>query len=83
LLLARGKVYELLTNCIPPDVIMRAIVRSLLRRVDDELRHEVVHWAAYYEHRMRLGSKPVFHIEAFLAKFMALYKAWIATNFGG
>jgi replication factor C subunit 3/5 len=30
--------------------------------------------AASYEHRMQGGSKPIFHLEAFAAKFMAVYK---------
>jgi hypothetical protein len=30
---------------------------------------------------MRAGSKPIFHIEAFVAKFMALYKAWLVESF--
>ena len=51
----------------------QTLVSVLLRRVDDTIKVEVVHWAAYYDHRMELGSKPIFHIEAFIAKFMAMY----------
>jgi hypothetical protein len=40
--------------------------------VDDSIKTEVIHWAAHYNHRMELGSKPIFHIEAFIAKFMAM-----------
>jgi len=72
LLLVRSKLYELLTNCIPPDVVLRTLVAVLLRRVDDQIKTEIVHWAAYYDHRMELGSKPIFHLEAFIAKFMAM-----------
>ena len=72
LLLVRSKLYELLTNCIPPDVVLRTLVSVLLRRVDDQIKTEVVQWAAYYDHRMELGSKPIFHLEAFIAKFMAM-----------
>jgi len=72
LLLVRSKLYELLTNCIPPDVVLRTLVTVLLRRVDDQIKTEIVHWAAYYDHRMELGSKPIFHLEAFVAKFMAM-----------
>ena len=72
LLLIRSKLYELLTNCIPPDVVLRTLVAVLLRRVDDQIKTEIVHWAAYYDHRMELGSKPIFHLEAFVAKFMAM-----------
>jgi len=82
LLLARNKMYELLGNCIPPDVIMRTLTNVLLKRVDDLLKHETVKWAAYYEHRLKTGSKPIFHMEAFVAKFMAIYKRWILESFG-
>eukprot|EP00808_Paulinella_micropora_P001931 g55283.t1 len=81
LLLARTKMYELLANCIPPDVIIKALTKALLKRVDDQLRHELVRWAAFYDHRLRTGSKPIFHLEAFVAKFMAIYKAWIVATF--
>ncbi len=82
LLLVRAKFYELLTNCVPADVIMRTLTDSLLRKVDDQVRHQLVRWAAYYEHRMAQGSKPIFHLEAFVAKFMAIYKRWVIETFG-
>ncbi|CAM8888738.1 unnamed protein product [Rhodiola kirilowii] len=59
----RGKIYELLINCIPPEIILKRLLYELLRKLDAELKHEVCHWAAYYEHRMRLGQKAIFHIE--------------------
>ena len=39
-------------------------------KVDDVLKAQIIHWAAYYELRMRQGSKKIFHIEAFIAKIM-------------
>jgi len=77
LLMARTKMYELLTKCVPPETIIRGLTRVVLARLDDSLKHEVVQWAAFYEHRMQKGSKPIFHLEAFVAKFMALYKRWL------
>ncbi|CAN7125471.1 unnamed protein product [Brassica rapa subsp. narinosa] len=62
----RGKVYELLVNCIPPEVILKKLLHELLKKLDSELKLEVCHWAAYYEHRMRLGQKAIFHIEGCL-----------------
>ncbi|WZZ74677.1 hypothetical protein YC2023_086047 [Brassica napus] len=62
----RGKVYELLVNCIPPEVLLKRLLYELLRKLDSELKLEVCHWAAYYEHRMRLGQKAIFHIEGCL-----------------
>jgi len=41
---------------------------ALLPKLDEELKPEVIHWAAFYEHRIRLGSKTIFHLEAFVAK---------------
>lgn len=72
LVLAREMLYELLTNCIPPDVILKVLVRELLTKLDDQLKHEVIYWAAFYEHRVQIGSKEIFHLEAFIAKFMSL-----------
>ncbi|XP_020096653.1 replication factor C subunit 5 [Ananas comosus] len=78
----RGKLYELLVNCIPPEIILKKLLSELLRKLDSELKHEVCHWAAHYEHKMRLGSKPIFHLEAFVAKFMSIYKEFLIASFG-
>lgn len=32
-------------------------------RVDEQLKAEVARWAAYYDHRLKLGNKPIFHLE--------------------
>ncbi|KAG9141609.1 hypothetical protein Leryth_022364 [Lithospermum erythrorhizon] len=77
----RGKLYELLTNCIPPEVILKRLLSELLKKSDAELKLEVSHWAAYYEHRMRLGQKAIFHLEAFVAKFMSIYKSFLLSQF--
>lgn len=42
LYVVRGKMYELLVNCIPPEVIFRRLAVELLRKLDDELRHKVL-----------------------------------------
>ena len=80
LVLAREMLYELLTNCIPPDVILKVLVRELLTKLDDQLKHEVVYWAAFYEHRVQIGSKEIFHLEAFIAKFMSLVSICAMTR---
>jgi replication factor C subunit 3/5 len=74
--------YELITNCIPADVILVTLTRELLKvMAEDDLKHEVMHWAAYYENRIKAGTKEIFHLEAFVAKFMSLYKKWIVSSF--
>ena len=82
LLEARKNVYELLANCIPSTIIIQQLTKELLKRIDMELRHKVIKAAAFYEKRMQQGTKDVFHIEAFIAKFMYLYKSHLVECFG-
>lgn len=76
LFVVRGKLYELLINCIPPEIIFKKLTTELLRKTDDCLRHKVVFFASQFEHRLQQGSKPIFHLEAFLARVMSEYKQW-------
>ena len=82
LLKVRGKLYELLTNCIPADMIIKQLVSALMSSIDHSLAVDVIKWAAFYEHRLHLGQKDIIHLEAFVAKFMALYKNFISAFFG-
>ncbi|MBN3290645.1 RFC3 factor, partial [Polypterus senegalus] len=77
LLEVRGRLYELLTHCIPPEIIMKGLLSELLNNCDGHLKGEVSQMAAYYEHRLQLGSKAIYHLEAFVAKFMAVYKRFM------
>jgi replication factor C subunit 3/5 len=79
---SREKLYELLVNCIPADMILKTLVRELIKNLDDGLKQEVMEWAAFYEHRISQGRKEIFHLEAFIAKFMALYKRYLNELFG-
>ena len=81
LMAAREKIYELLVNCIPADIILKTLVRELTRNLDDTLKAELFEWAAFYEHRIALGSKEIFHLEAFIAKYMAIYKKYLNELF--
>lgn len=81
LMATREKLYELLINCIPAQVILKTLVMELLNSLDDSIKGEVITWAAFYEHRISLGSKEIFHLEAFIAKFMAIYKKYLADLF--
>mmetsp|Transcript_32993 Transcript_32993/g.98215 ORF Transcript_32993/g.98215 Transcript_32993/m.98215 type:complete len:356 (-) Transcript_32993:39-1106(-) len=72
----RGKLYELLANCVPAELIIKTLLFELLKKLDEELKVEAVHWAAFYEHRLQEGQKAIFHLEAFVAKFMSVYKTW-------
>ncbi|RMZ77670.1 hypothetical protein DV738_g4285, partial [Chaetothyriales sp. CBS 135597] len=75
----RAKLYDLLTHCIPATIILKTLCWNLVERkeVDEELKPEIVKWAAFYEHRVRQGSKVVFHLEAFVARFMHLFESYL------
>jgi replication factor C subunit 3/5 len=75
LIACRAKIYELLVNCIPADALIRKLLACLLEKVKcDPAKHELAAWAAAYEHRLQLGQKEVFHIEAFCARAMQVLK---------
>lgn len=40
------------------------------------IKPEVLKFAVMFEHRCKEGSKAIFHLEAFLARVMALYKGY-------
>uniref|UniRef100_A0A7S4N9D6 AAA+ ATPase domain-containing protein n=1 Tax=Odontella aurita TaxID=265563 RepID=A0A7S4N9D6_9STRA len=82
LLAARERLYELLINCIPADIILKTLALELMKNLDDDLKHEVIEAAAFYEHRIAQGSKDIFHLEAFIAKYMAIYKRYLNEMFG-
>lgn len=81
LLACRDMMYNLLSNCIPADTIMSTLARELIKASDEAVKHEIVYWAAYYENRLHQGQKDIFHLEAFVAKYMAVNKRIMADLF--
>lgn len=84
LLAAREKLYELLVHCIPATQILKTLVQEVLTNLDDALKQDVLEWAAFYEHRIAAsgGNKEIFHLEAFVCKYMAIYKKFLTDMFG-
>lgn len=77
LLEVRGRYYELLTHCIPPEIIFKNLLGELVVNCDGSLKAEVTQLAAQYQHQTQLGTKAIFHLEAFTAKFMRIYKQFL------
>ncbi|EED15502.1 DNA replication factor C subunit Rfc5, putative [Talaromyces stipitatus ATCC 10500] len=77
ILQVRERLYDLLTHCIPPTTVLKTLTFKLIPKVDDALKPEVIKWSAFYEHRIKLGSKVIFHLEAFVAKFMRIYEGYL------
>jgi len=82
LLEVRGRLYELISHCIPPEVIFVGLQKELVKNCDGELKAELCQLAAQFEHRLHLGNKAIYHLEAFVAKFMAVYMKFVESAFG-
>ena len=70
----RQKLYELLSHCIPGDVVLREVLDHLMRSVPGPLKPRLCEQAAIYDQSLKLGAKPVIHLEAFIAQVMATLK---------
>lgn len=73
----RFKLYDLMSHCIPATTILKTLTFRLLALIDDGLKAEVIRWSAFYEHRIRTGTKAIFHLEAFVAKFMRVLEMYL------
>lgn len=71
-----GFYYDLLLS-------FQGLLKEMVKFCDGEVKCEVTRLAAYHEHRLHLGSKAIYHIEAFVATFMALYKKFLEENMSG
>lgn len=76
----RDRLYELLSQGIPADIIFKGLVQLLTKSCDVDIKAEVLSFASLYEHRMQMGSKQIYHLEAFVAHFMSIYKKYLATT---
>ncbi|CAG8467817.1 8316_t:CDS:10 [Paraglomus occultum] len=73
MLQVRTKFYELISACIPASTILKTLAFSLAKRAKiPALKPRILMEAAFYEHRLRLGNKAIFHLEAFGFKIMRL-----------
>jgi replication factor C subunit 3/5 len=64
-------------------VIFVGLQKELVKNCDGELKTELCQIAAFYEHRLQKGNKAIYHMEAFVAKFMAIYMKFVEDTFGG
>jgi len=72
----RGMLYELMAACLPSEFILKQLLARLMAdQRDDALKQRAIAAAAHFESTMRQGSKDIFHLEAFVLRFMADFKA--------
>lgn len=77
LVAVRKRFQDLLSHAVPPDVILRRLVRDILRIADDEIGPEICKVAAKFDRNLVNGTKPIFHLEAFAARFMQIYAQFL------
>jgi len=72
----RGMLYELMAACLPSEFILKQLLARLIsEQRDDSVKQRAIAAAAHFESTMRQGSKDIFHLEAFVLRFMADLKA--------
>lgn len=64
-------------------MIFVTLQKELVKVCDGELKSELCQIAALYEHRLQKGNKAIYHLEAFVAKFMAVYLRFVEESCGG
>ncbi|XP_075215185.1 replication factor C subunit RfC38 isoform X2 [Lycorma delicatula] len=82
LLEIRSRLYELIVHGIPTEIIFKGLLKELIKNCDLQLKTAVIELAASTEHRLHKGAKVIFHLEAFIAKFMALYLQFMEDTLG-
>jgi replication factor C subunit 3/5 len=73
----RKLLQALLAHAVPEDVILRRVVQEILLIADDEIAAKVCNAAAIFDARLTKGSKAIFHLEAFAARFMQIYSEYL------
>ena len=76
-LVVRTRLYELLVRLIPPHIIFQHLFHHLNKAcAESTMKSRLAKVAAEFEHRCNLGTKPIYHLEAFVTRFMADYKSF-------
>jgi len=71
----RGMLYELMAACLPSEFILKELLKKLIaNQQHDAVKQRAIAAAAHFEATMRQGSKEIFHLEAFVLRFMADFK---------
>lgn len=77
LVAVRKRFQDLLSHAVPAQIVLNVLVGNILKIVDDEIGPEVCRVAAKFDHNLARGTKPIFHLEAFAARFMQIYNRFL------
>lgn len=80
LMLVRKRFQDLLSHAVPATVVLNTVVRNILKIADDEIGPEICRVAAKFDRNLTAGTKPIFHLEAFAARFMQIYAQFLQAQ---
>jgi len=69
---SRTVLYELISHCIPPKIILKTLCFELLHLVNEKSKGDIIELASIFDERLSLGTKSIFHLEGFIAKSMVV-----------
>eukprot|EP00792_Barthelona_sp_PAP020_P003765 TRINITY_DN1631_c0_g1_i1.p1 TRINITY_DN1631_c0_g1~~TRINITY_DN1631_c0_g1_i1.p1 ORF type:complete len:356 (+),score=88.69 TRINITY_DN1631_c0_g1_i1:41-1108(+) len=75
----RDRLFELLASCIAPETLFNKFVEILIEKVP-AIMPEVIDVACKFQHNCVRGNKPIFHLEAFIAHVMQIYRSYRINN---
>lgn len=77
----RESTFDLLTSCVPPNIIVRLILKKFIEKeFNNETFREIFYWIAFYMRRINNGSKAFIHLEALYARLMYVVYHFNATK---
>eukprot|EP00766_Chilomastix_caulleryi_P001393 gnl/Chilomastix_caulleri/2365.p1 GENE.gnl/Chilomastix_caulleri/2365~~gnl/Chilomastix_caulleri/2365.p1 ORF type:complete len:192 (-),score=39.33 gnl/Chilomastix_caulleri/2365:73-648(-) len=71
----RKRLFSLLANCIPPQVILESLLGKFCKAKKDMVDSQIfdaAYWAAIISRRMASGSHPIIHLETFVTRLMVI-----------
>ena len=73
----REYIYDLLVHCVDPLQVLKQVFHHLLKAIPDEyfkFKYEVIKSADYYENTLKIGSKPIYHLEGYIINLFRIVK---------
>jgi replication factor C subunit 3/5 len=67
----REELYQLLVVGVPENIIFRTLTKDLIKLLPKKI-HEIIDNSCKYQHSSIMGQKPIYHLEAFVAKVQSI-----------
>lgn len=77
ILLVRSLLYDLLVHCVEPIDILKKLFKQIFDHFEaqsfpDKMKYQLVDILSKYEHTLKQGSKPIYHLEGFVVSVLNL-----------